>query len=563
MDGGGAGEQACAATSLGAGASAGAGAGAGASGGDSAGAGAGASGGDTGMHAAGYTVVVVGAGLAGATAAHRVATRLPWATVLVVEASPCIGGRLSNARSVPLKAALKGDFSSGSASATTGAATTTAGVVYDLGAAWTWPSHDKTLAGVARSVGVRTVTQLGPGAAMQDTGRGWRPVKAQVFSQERRFVGGAAAIPEALLAAATATGRVRVVTGAAVTRVTAGKSEGGGAIEVGVTCQPPAATCDATVGAGVAGAAPAPAFTPCAADFVASASHVIVAAPPAVVHQRVAFTPALPHGVAEAMRRTPVWMADTAKLGFTFETAFWRGLGLSGSAFSRQGPIQQLWDNTQDLMEPPAAPPVAAAAAAGTTKPAPPTAGGAGAGAGAGAPAAASTAAAPGALVGFVFGAHAEALSSGGSGAGSVVGAALRQLQGMFGEEGVSQCTGVAVQAWPGHAWIAPAPTPSPTGMPPRPPASAGQNGFGARELRDGAAFDAPTGSGKSGSGSGRAWRGRLHLAGTETEDEAGHMEGAAMSGLRAADAVVRALGASGGAGGGAQAYAYTYTTSE
>ena len=46
-------------------------------------------------------------------------------------------------------------------------------------------------------------------------------------------------------------------------------------------------------------------------------------------------------------------MSDTGKVVFLYKENWWRKKGLSGTAFSEKGPIQQLWDNstTDELIE--------------------------------------------------------------------------------------------------------------------------------------------------------------------------------------------------------------------
>ena len=442
-----------------------------------------------------YSAIVVGAGLAGATAAHSIVSRHPTATVLVVEASRGVGGRLRNMRAVPLKDALDGRTGAGDRSGSGGSG----GIVYDLGAAWTWPSHDRNLARVAKAAGVATVAQYGDGAAMSDQAGRWRAVRASVFSEERRFVGGAASIPHNLLRLAQDTRRVDVVTGFAVDSVSQAKTVADASAPV-VSVHAVATSSASSRGS----------------DLTATSDVVILAAAPRLVQARVVFDPALPSALATAMRATPVWMADTAKLAFVFSSPFWRDMGLSGSAFSRRGPIQQLWDNTQEFIAPSGslAP---AAEGAGEAK------GAAGVGSSDTGPQESPMerhVAAPAALSGFVFGADAMQLGGGGKAAGGVVRRSLEQLQGILGAKNAGACIGVVAQAWPLEEWIAPPMTSQALA----PPSSAGMNGFGARELR------VPQ------------WDGALLLAGTETEDEAGHMEGAALSGLRAAEAAVKHL---------------------
>lgn len=75
-----------------------------------------------------------------------------------------------------------------------------------------------------------------------------------------------------------------------------------------------------------------------------AAQHVVLALPPALVMHAIDFDPPLPDGVATVARRTPVWMGDVAKAVVVYDTPFWRGSGLSGSAVSHSGPLWEIHD---------------------------------------------------------------------------------------------------------------------------------------------------------------------------------------------------------------------------
>lgn len=438
-------------------------------------------------------VLIVGAGLAGATAAWQLgalprmraparainqsryrlspsrhppparavlwsaAAAMPSVRVRILEARERIGGRLFN-----------GDVSN------------------DLGAAWTWPSHDRHLAAAAVAAGVRTVPQWHEGGALLDSERGAPPQPSRgAFSEERRFVGGSSALVSGLLALAKATaakqaGSVDLELGCAVEAVrwhdaagaSADEGDARGWIEV------------RTRATGSTGAA--------LARRSLRARALILAAPVALLERRVAFEPALPAALATAMRGTPTWMADTAKVLLTFpartpraNAAFWRERGLSGSAFSRGGPLAQVWDNCD--------------AEAGGRE---------------GLDAHATNAT----LAGFAFGDDARALARGGAAAAEVVARARAQIFRLFGAppggegEGEEGCR-VQWTAWAAEEWTA---TAQPAHLP-----------IGAAILRQ--SLPPPFGR-------------RLVLAGTETEAENGHMEGAVRSGERAARVVAAVL---------------------
>ncbi len=74
------------------------------------------------------------------------------------------------------------------------------------------------------------------------------------------------------------------------------------------------------------------------------AAHVIAAVPPALVAERIMFTPSLPERIAGLAAATPVWMGATIKVVVAYERPFWRDRGLSGSAISHIGPMRELHD---------------------------------------------------------------------------------------------------------------------------------------------------------------------------------------------------------------------------
>lgn len=112
------------------------------------------------------------------------------------------------------------------------------------------------------------------------------------------------------------------------------------------------------------------------------------------------------------------------------------------------------------------------------------------------------------------MGRDAADLAAGGDRADKVVSRAKEQLNRVFGPEAEEQIASEEHVAWGAEEW-----TRHEGGDHSEPPPR-----FGHPALRT------------------ELYRGRLILAGTETEDEHGHMEGAAKSGLRAANAILSAL---------------------
>lgn len=63
------------------------------------------------------------------------------------------------------------------------------------------------------------------------------------------------------------------------------------------------------------------------------AKHLVLALPPRLLAEHVAFSPALDNALLQAMRNTHTWMADQAKAVMGYSKSFWRQDGNSGNAF--------------------------------------------------------------------------------------------------------------------------------------------------------------------------------------------------------------------------------------
>lgn len=68
------------------------------------------------------------------------------------------------------------------------------------------------------------------------------------------------------------------------------------------------------------------------------ADRIILAMPPRLAAATIFFEPELSHNLTQAMMRISTWMAGQAKFCALYEEPFWRRIGLSGQAFSEQGP---------------------------------------------------------------------------------------------------------------------------------------------------------------------------------------------------------------------------------
>lgn len=239
-------------------------------------------------------VVVVGGGLAGLTAAD--ALHAAGLSVQVLEARPSVGGRIRTL--VP--EGLAGD------------------PWLDLGATWHW-SNQPAIAELAGALGLQTFAQYRDGLALVEDPPGTpaRPVALPLPSPaELRFVGGtqhlcrclAERLPEGAVALDTEVTAV-VHDGDRLTVFAVGPGDSD--VEV------------------VAGAA-------------------VVALPPRLASEGISFTPPLPDGLLDVMRRTPTWMATALKCVAVYESPFWRKEGRSGLALNLSGPLIEVHDACTD-----------------------------------------------------------------------------------------------------------------------------------------------------------------------------------------------------------------------
>jgi monoamine oxidase len=72
----------------------------------------------------------------------------------------------------------------------------------------------------------------------------------------------------------------------------------------------------------------------------------VLAVPPSLALEAIAFVPALPPTVVEAARAVHTWMSDTVKLVARYERPFWRDAGLAGAALSHRGPFCEFHDHS-------------------------------------------------------------------------------------------------------------------------------------------------------------------------------------------------------------------------
>ena len=80
------------------------------------------------------------------------------------------------------------------------------------------------------------------------------------------------------------------------------------------------------------------------ATFVASTA--LLAVPPKLAVESIAFEPALPPALVDAAQAVHTWMSDTVKVLARFEEPFWREGGLAGAALSHVGPFCEFHDHS-------------------------------------------------------------------------------------------------------------------------------------------------------------------------------------------------------------------------
>ncbi|BCW06429.1 NAD(P)/FAD-dependent oxidoreductase [Arthrobacter sp. NtRootA1] len=229
-----------------------------------------------------YDVVVIGAGLAGLVATHKIlgAGR----TVLCVEARDRVGGRTLSIE-------------------------TDTGTI-DLGASWYW-SNEPRIHSLLQRLGLGSFPQSLAGDALFDTGQeGAQRLNGNpIDSPSLRFARGAQSLP---LELASLLPEGSLALNEPVEAITVNEDS---AQVVTRTRR-------------------------------LKAGRVVLAVPPALAAASIQFTPALPDDVRALAESTPVWMGGMVKAVAVYRTPFWRRHGLSGSAISHAGPFREFHDHS-------------------------------------------------------------------------------------------------------------------------------------------------------------------------------------------------------------------------
>jgi monoamine oxidase len=233
--------------------------------------------------------LIVGAGLCGLSLASKL--QFAGRDYLLVEARPRLGGRIETVRDA-------------------------AGLAHDLGPGWFWPETQPRITRLLADLGLESFAQHDSGTVLHlATGDGSPEPLDQpgVHNGAQRVAGGMLAIVEAL-AQRLAVERIRL--GYEVTRI----------FDHGDHIQAHCWTGKETV--------------------VLSARNVVLALPPRLVEERIAFTPTLEADLVDTLRATPTWMSAQAKVSCGFERAYWRDSGLAGNAFvsHQQAVLGEIFD---------------------------------------------------------------------------------------------------------------------------------------------------------------------------------------------------------------------------
>jgi monoamine oxidase len=179
-----------------------------------------------------------------------------------------------------------------------------AGTPFDMGATWVW-DHETAVHQLIGELGLETFVAGAPGDALFDAGSFVeRMTLPTSWAVERLLIGGTQSIANALAQ------RLESITWeTSLKRVGVHPDH----LEVSTTGE------------------------------TIRAKHVVLAFPPAHLHSLIELE-TVPADHLKTLRSTPTWMADIAKIVFVFKEPFWRSDGLSGRAFSRIGPMQEVHD---------------------------------------------------------------------------------------------------------------------------------------------------------------------------------------------------------------------------
>lgn len=242
-------------------------------------------------------VIIVGAGLSGLHAAALLQAK--GISCRVLEARSRVGGRV-------LSLAAKDRSEIGR---------------FDLGPTWFWPNHEPAIANLVKNLGLPTIEQHTEGAILfeqSQTGQVQRHVLPEgAVERSVRLAGGIQSLIDALVSSLPAE---TVELDTRVNEIQLDEADG--------------ITIEAEQSDGK--------------KKSIRAAAVILALPPRILAERIAFSPALPAGLIAGLKDKPTWMAGQAKAVAVYDRPFWREDGLSGQVTSWAGPLQEIHDASPD-----------------------------------------------------------------------------------------------------------------------------------------------------------------------------------------------------------------------
>ncbi|WP_341992410.1 FAD-dependent oxidoreductase [Azorhizobium sp. AG788] len=231
---------------------------------------------------------IIGGGLCGLALARTLARAGRPAALF--EARPMLGGRIRTARAA-------------------------SGLALDLGPAWFWPENQALITALVAELGLDHLPQHDAGTVLhlRDPDKTAERLDRPVHGDARRLADGFGALVTKLAADLPPE---HLHLGHVLTAVTDRGDH------VALT------------------------FTVDGHTVELDARHVVLALPPRLLAEQVAFSPELDDATCDAMAGTATWMAAQAKAVIAYDRAAWRAAGLSGNAFvsHEQAVLGEIYD---------------------------------------------------------------------------------------------------------------------------------------------------------------------------------------------------------------------------
>ncbi|MBR8222349.1 flavin monoamine oxidase family protein [Burkholderia ambifaria] len=246
-------------------------------------------------------IAIIGAGLSGLYAAWLL-ERQGIRDYVLLEARDTLGGRIVSVAG-PGQASPDAGFTADAIDR------------FDLGPTWFWPEYQHELRRLVDALGLEQFEQFETGDMMVERSPDEPPVRMRGYVNSpasMRVIGGMSSLVDRLRRALDPQ---RVITGQSVNRMRIVDGD----VELDSE--------DASGG-----------FT------TWRVTQVLLALPPRLAENTIAFEPELPPMLARQWRATATWMAPHAKYIAIYDTPFWRDQGLSGEARSARGPLGEIHD---------------------------------------------------------------------------------------------------------------------------------------------------------------------------------------------------------------------------